>query len=656
MKFNLKVCLLSLLVLTTAALYAQQPEIYNDDPMQQRALNIPESEYVLRQPTGAESVTGRIEPPNWWVGMENPRLQLLIHEKGVAKYTEATTAYPGVTVEYVTQDANPNYLFVGLNVGPGVQPGPLQLRLTHHGPAGKKLVRTIPYELSPHPRKYWDQREQLSAKDLIYLIMPDRFANGDVTNDVITGTHDTLVNRRKFFFRHGGDLQGVIDRLGYLEDLGVTALWLNPVLENNQPYASYHGYAVTDHYRIDRRFGTNEKYRELVEKAHDRGIKVIMDVIFNHVGDQHYLMRDLPGTDWIHQWPEFTKTTYRAPTLMDPNASMTDRQLMTDGWFDKHMPDLNQRNEHVANYLIQNSLWWTLWSGQDAFRIDTYAYADAEFTAEWNRRLLEEIPHLGIFGETWVNGPGVQAWFADGRGIHQNFDSHLPGVTDFQLYYAIHEAMGQDPGWKEGVNRIYYTLAQDYLYENPAKNVIFLDNHDIARLFTTLGQDLPKLKSTLALLLTMRGIPMLYYGTEVGLTGAGGAFGEGGRVDFPGGWQGDEIDLFDAAQRDETQVELHGFVRRLAGYRKSSKALTAGKMTQFVPRNGVYFYFRHQGDETVMVAFNGNNEAVMLDDLSVLSEMTGGYTRGHDLTRDVTEVPLTGLDLKAKEVRVIVLK
>jgi glycosidase len=659
MKSSVKTLLLCALVLGATALYAQQDEVFNDDPMQERALNVPEAEYIIREPTGLEyPEDAGIFPLNWWASMENPRLEVMIYEKNIARYTTATATREGIRVEYVKRAANPNYLFVGLYISRGTPPCLFHLNLASRDPAqnAQEAEKRIPYQLLPHPRKDWSTREQLSAKDLIYLIMPDRFANGDVTNDVVPGTNDTLLNRQKFFFRHGGDLQGIIDRLDYLEDLGVTALWLNPVLENNQPYASYHGYAVTDHYRIDRRFGTNEKYRELVEKAHNRGIKVIMDVIFNHVGDQHHLMRDLPGTDWIHQWPEYTKTTYRAPTLLDPNASETDRKLMTDGWFDKHMPDLNQRNEHVANYLIQNSIWWTLWSGQDAYRIDTYAYADADFAAEWNRRLLEEIPHLGIFGETWVHGPGVQAWFAGGRGVHLDFDSNLPGVTDFQLYYAIHEALGRDPGWTEGVNRIYYTLAQDYLYEDPAKNVVFLDNHDIARLFTTVGEDLTKMKSALALLMTMRGIPMLYYGTEVGLTGAGGAFGEAGRGDFPGGWASDETNLFDSRQRDETQAELHAFVKRLASYRKNSKALTTGKLTQFVPRDGVYVYFRRQGDETVMVAFNGNNEAVTLDDLSPVAEMTGGFTRGRDLTRDVADLPLTGIELKGKEVRVIVLR
>lgn len=649
MKSRVQTLLLCALVLGATTCRAQDPRIYNDDPMQERALNVPEAEYRLRQPTGLASVSPRVEPPNWWVDMQNTQLEVMLYDKDVADYTAVTTGYAGVSVEYVKRLANPNYLFIGLNIAPGTQPGSVQLNLA----SGGRAPKSIRYELLPHPRTGWAGRQPLGQQDLIYLIMPDRFANGDPTNDIVPGMNDALVNRNKFFFRHGGDLQGIIDHLDYLQELGVTALWLNPVLENDQPYASYHGYAVTDHYRIDRRFGSNEKYQELCTKAHAKGIKVIMDVIFNHVGDQHYQMHDLPAADWIHQWPEYTKTTYRAPTLLDPHASAYDRKLMTDGWFDKHMPDLNQQHPQVANYLIQNGIWWTLYSGQDAFRLDTYAYADGPFAAEWNRRLREEIPHLGIFGETWVHGSAIQAWFTGGRGIHQDFDTHLPGVTDFQVYYAINEALSRGPGWTEGVNRLYYTLAKDYLYAEPGKNVVFLDNHDLARIFTALGEDETKMKSALSLLLTLRGIPMLYYGTELALTGAGGAFGEGGRVDFPGGFPGDETNLFTEENRTGAAASIHTFVRRMANFRKSSSALTSGQLVQFVPRDGVYVYFRRAGSETVMVIFNGNDQPVTLSDLTPYQEMLGGYTSGQDISRGLEGVSLEGLELKGKEVRVL---
>lgn len=653
-----RIIFLALLSLTGwTSLGAQSPDspLFDDDPMQHLPVGMEYSKYKVRTPDGLEQVESRVEPPNWWANMEEPRLEVLIYDQNAGSYGEVTADYPGVSVEYVRKVENPNYLFVGLFISPLAKPGSFDLNLAP-ATAPEAVPKTVSYRLLPHPRSGWGAREQLSARDLIYLIMPDRFANGDPANDRVYATNDTIVARQKLLFRHGGDLQGIIDKLDYLEDLGVTALWLNPVLENDQPYASYHGYAVTDHYRIDRRLGTNEKYRELVGKAHARGIKVVMDVIFNHVGDEHWQIRDLPATDWIHQWPEYTQTTYRAPTIFDPNGSEYDRKLMTDGWFDKHMPDLNQQNEHLANYLIQNSIWWTLYSGQDAFRIDTYAYPDTEFMARWNKRLKQEIPHLGIFGETWVHGPGVQSWFVGGGHLSQTTDTHLPGVTDFQLYYAIHEAMSQDPGWTDGVNRIYYTLAQDHLYEEPDKNVTFLDNHDLARIYTVFDQDMVKTKSALAMLLTIRGIPMLYYGTELGFTGAGGAFGEGGRVDFPGGFAGDERNLFTAPDRTETETDLHGFVRRLAQYRKTSDALTTGKTVQFVPRDGVYVYFRQAGAETVMVVFNGHatEKTVPLD--ATYAEMTAGARSGMDLTRNTMVTDLSQLKLKGKETRVIVLK
>lgn len=654
--------LLFLLLATT--LSAQQPSVFDDNPMQHLPLGMEYSQYVIREPTGLPLMKQRVEPLHWWTNMADPRLEVLIYDRKVAEFTEVSVAYPGVSVEYVRRLENPNYLFVGLYIAPGTSPGSFELNLASRvralnnqavgesGSQGVGATKTMRYELKAHPRSGWAEREALSAKDLIYLIMPDRFANGDPGNDQVYGMADTLINRQKFLFRHGGDLQGIIDKLDYLEELGVTALWLNPVLENDQPYASYHGYAVSDHYRIDRRFGSNEKYRELVLEAHQRGIKIVMDVIFNHVGDQHWQIKDLPSKDWIHQWPEYTKTTYRAPTIFDPNGSEYDRKRMTDGWFDRHMPDLNQDNPHLAKYLIQNSIWWTLYSGQDAFRIDTYAYPDTEFMAEWNHRLQEEIPHLGIFGETWVHGPGVQAWFVGGEQLNQAVNTNLPGVTDFQVYYALNEALSKDPGWTEGVNRLYYTLAQDYLYPNPQRNVTFLDNHDISRIFTSVGEDMTKMKSALALLLTIRGIPMLYYGTELGFTGAGGAFGEAGRVDFPGGFAGDERNLFSPDDRTATEQELHSFVKRLANFRKSSQALTSGKTIQYVPQDGVYTFFRQQGNELVMVIFNGNKEARMITDLTPFNNQLGGLTNGFDLTRNA-EVSLKGMELGGKETRVV---
>ena len=648
--------LLSLFLNVSIAAFAQEtPSVFDDDPMQHLPIGTEVSEYVIRKPTGlAEVQQMRVEPPNWWVDMVDPKVEVLIYDKDVANYTEATVNYPGVTVDYVRRLENPNYLFVGLRVGPGTKPGSFPINLASGGLAQTQLPRkTVNYRLAAHPRSTWRDREALSSKDFMYLIMPDRFSNGDPANDKIYTATDTLLNREKLLFRHGGDLQGVINHLDYLQDMGVTALWLNPVLENDQPYASYHGYAISDHYEIDPRFGDNALYKRFVDEAHRRGIKVVMDVIFNHCGDQHYQIKDIPSADWIHQWPEYTKSNYRAASIHDPYASEYDRKQMTEGWFDNHMPDLNQDNPHLAKYLIQNSLWWALYSGQDAYRIDTYTYPDTKFMAEWNRRMLEEIPHVGLFGEAWVNQIGVQAWFVGGNKLNQKINTNLPAVVDFQLYHAIHEAMAEEPSWTGGVTRLYYTLTQDYLYPDPSKNVIFLDNHDISRLYSTFEGDMIKLKSSLAMLMTLRGIPCIYYGTEAGLEGAGGAFGEAGRVDFPGGFAGDQTNLFTDRDRNEVQRELFNYIKSMANYRKDSEALTTGTLKQYVPQDGVYVYFRSAGEERIMVVFNGNSEAKSMPDLGIYRESLGAFTTGRLLSDGMREVDLEHLKLKGKETLVI---
>ncbi len=625
-------------------LSAQNDKIYNDDPMQKLPLGTEESAYYLRNAEAGPVSKVRVEPPNWWVGMQEKNVQVLLHDAGIGEGT-ATVNHGGVQVTGTQRVANSNYLFVNLVVDPTARPGQVPIQVEVGG-----SIRTYPFELKEKPAA-GSYAKGLSQEDLVYLIMPDRFANGDTNNDSVEGMAQQGTNRAKFLFRHGGDLIGIMERLDYLQDLGVTAIWLNPVLENDQPYESYHGYAVTDHYRIDRRFGTNDQYRQLVRAAHERGIKVVMDVIFNHVGDRHWFIEDLPAEDWIHQWPEYTQTTYRATTLLDPHASERDYKLMTEGWFDKHMPDLNQQNELLANYLIQNSIWWVLNSEQDGYRIDTYAYPDPAFMTEWNRRLLEEFPGLGIFGETWVHGPGVQAWFAGNERLHPATNTHLPGVTDFQLYYAINDALANEPGWTDGVLKIYYTLAQDYLYDDPTNNVLFLDNHDLARYFTSVGEDTDKFKSGLALLLTLRGIPMLTYGTELLFSGAGGGFGEGGRVDFPGGWRGDKTNLFKPKDRSPEQTAAFDYVRRLARFRRESPALREGKLTQFVPRNGLYVYFRETADDRVMVVFNGTGKAATLD-MAFYADHLRGAVKATDVTRGTQVSDLTNIELGAKETRV----
>ena len=446
----------------------------------------------------------------------------------------------------------------------------------------------------------------LDASDLIYLIFPDRFANGDPSNDRLERMQDQSLDRGAMFDRHGGDLQGVMDHLDYLESLGVTALWLNPVWESNQPEESYHGYAPTDLYKIDARLGTNDEYKELVDLCHDRGIKVIKDIVYNHWGDQHWIYKDLPDSSWVNFWPEFTRTTYRAPTLLDPHVAASDRKRMTDGWFDHHMPDLNQRNPHLANYLIQHSVWWVAHFGVDAFRIDTYAYPDQLFMKDLAERMSLEFPGFFCFGETWVHGTPVQAWFTDESGVHRAWESGLQSVTDFQLHYAINKVMDENDGWTEGAARLYYLFAKDVIYKDPNSLVTFLDNHDLSRVRSILKEDERKLQVALGLLYTARGIPQIYYGTEIGLKNYADPDGKV-RQDFPGGWSEDSLNYFESENREGLEKRIFDYTAGLGQYRKANPDLFKGDMTQFVPVNGVYFFIREGGGKQLLVVVNPGN-------------------------------------------------
>jgi glycosidase len=648
MKHLLSLTLLIVLLLPQG--YTQQDSsIYNDDPMQKRAIGVEESEYRVRVPNGGPVTETRIEPPNWWVGMRDNQLQLLIYDEEIGT-GEVQIDYPGVTVQAIHRVENPNYLFVDLLIGPATPAGEFPITLTAKGEE-----RTYTYELQKRlPQE--GRLQGLTSEDLIYLIMPDRFANGDPGNDGYPDMNQSGINRDKVFFRHGGDLLGVMEHLDYLEELGVTALWLNPVLENDQPYESYHGYAITDHYEIDKRFGTNEQYRQLVELCHERGMKVIMDVIHNHVGDEHWFIRDLPTSDWIHQETEhLRKSNFRETALVDPHASAYDKEQLSDGWFDAHMPDLNQRNPYLAKYLTQNAIWWNEFSGHDAYRIDTYFYPDQDFMYDWARRLNEEYDDFSFFGETWVQGYSVQAQFTENSAIRGGVPTDLPAVTDFQLFFAIQEVLAGQEGWTQGTARLYYTLAHDYLYEDAYRNVIFLDNHDLARYFTVVGEDMDRYKMGLAFLLTTRGIPMIYYGTEILLSGSGGGFGEGGRKDFPGGWEDDYFDKFRAINRTAAEQEAFTFVKTLANYRKSSNALTRGKLIHFIPDDGVYVYFRQGVDATVMVLLNARDEEQVVD-TERYQEILIGFTGASDVVTGESYSELNEIEVPGRSTLVLELR
>ena len=565
----------------------------------------------------------RIDPTFWFVGMKNPRLQLLVHSPGIGA-SQLALAYPGVTLDGVQPLENPNYLVVNLTIGAEARPGLLKLEFRGR----QKLVYA--YELrarNPDPSR----TQGVTAADFVYLLMPDRFANGDPKNDVVKGTRVNHVARDSMYARHGGDLKGIEDHFAYLKELGVTAIWPTPVVANDMPKASYHGYALTDYYNVDPRYGSNADYVGFIQNAHKAGLKVVHDVVLNHMGSYNYLHLDPPAKDWVHQWPSFTRSNYRDAAFNDPHVSKADREQFGNGWFDTTMPDVNQSNPLVATYLIQNFIWWVEYTGLDAYRIDTYPYSDRKFLMQWGEALATEFPRLGVFGEAWVQGTGQQAFFA--KNILppvDGFKSNLPGVTDFQSQYAINEALTKDAGWTDGIAKLYYALQGDWMYEDPLRNVVFLDNHDLSRFYSVIGEDFAKYKMGLAWLLTTRGIPQLYYGTEVLMKNFSNPDGLV-REDFPGGFAGDKKNYFTAAGRTGPAGEAFAYVKTLANYRRSHPALHSGQLTQFIPMEGVYTYFRHSEAGTVMVMMNSNKIEKTVDTGRFAERLTG-FSSGQEVT------------------------
>ncbi|MBL7808298.1 MAG: cyclomaltodextrinase C-terminal domain-containing protein, partial [Saprospiraceae bacterium] len=533
---------------------------------------------------------------------------------------------------------SPNYLFVTLEIKENAPPQKLQLVFTN----GDRIF-TLEYPILMRNNSV--KAQGVSTKDIVYLIFPDRFANGNPDNDQVTGMLQGA-NRSHPEGRHGGDLKGVSDHLNYLKSLGISTIWLNPELENDQLEASYHGYAVTDHYKVDRRIGNNQELKELIDACHQNGMKVVRDVVLNHIGDNHYWMQDLPSKDWINQWPAYTQTSYRAPALVDPYASEYDKKRFQDGWFDKRMPDLNQRNPQVAKYLIQQAIWWVEYAGFDDFRIDTYTYSDQEFCSTWCKALRTEYPDLAMFGEIWENAVPVQGFFADDQPMARgNFDSNLPGVVDFQLCFAIQEALTKPTTWTEGASKIYYVLAQDYFYKDPFKNLIMLDNHDMSRIYTQIGENLDKFKTGMAFLLTTRGIPQVYYATEILSTGDGKTGWGTFRKDFPGGWPGDTLNKFEASGRTSAEQDAFSFTQKLMHYRNRTPALQTGRLMQFAtidqePEKGIYVYFRYDDLKTIMVVLNFSDQPKILDTTRFQERMVG-FPKALDVISGAT-IPLNG--------------
>lgn len=579
----------------------------------------------------------RIHPSNWWVGMKNPNVQLLVYGKNISK-AGVSVSYPGVQVVKTHKVENPNYLFVDLGISKTAKAGTLSLVFTNGN-----AKTTQKYVLGTKRHK----PATVNSSDFVYLLMPDRFANGDESNDRFADMLDTKADKNVPFFRHGGDFQGIINHLDYLQELGVTTLWNTPVIENDtklkkelhgNSQAAYHGYHFSDHYKIDRRFGGNDGYKQLSAALHQRGMKLIQDAVYNHVSEDHWMFVDPPTKDWFNTWPSYTGTTHKEQAIADPNGAEIDRKYLTDGWFTPFLPDVNQRSPFFATYLIQHALWSTEEFGVDGWRIDTYKYNDMPFMNRCNQALMDEYPNLLIFGETWVTNPASLSYFVR-NNVKFPFQCNQPGTCDFPSFQAINDGLKESFGWDNGINRVYQALSQDFLYYDPTKMVTFLENHDTDRFFSVIGEDFNKYKLGVAWLLTTRGIPHFYYGTEVLMKNVKNPTDAEVRKDFVGGWKSDKENKFTAAGRTARENEAFDFVKKLANYRKNTPALHSGKFMQFIPQNGFYVYFRYNAEKTIMVVMNTNPEAATLETARFAERMQGFTTAKNVLT----EEPITSL-------------
>ncbi len=578
-------------------------------------------------------------PTHWWVGMKNPKLQLIIHSDNISGYSKATVNNAGVKVDRVSRGESKNYLFIDLTIQPGAKAGTMNIVLSGNG----MNTQTFKYELKQKNKQDGVSRiKGVTSEDLIYLLMPDRFANGDPNNDYFADMRDGGHSRDNPFDRHGGDLQGVTSHLDYLKDLGVTAVWMTPVnendmartLENGTMRSTYHGYAFTDQYNVDRRLGGNAAYKELVETAHSKGIKIIQDAVYNHLGRDHWSVLDLPMKDWLNQWPSYQNTSYKEQPLVDPYASAIDSKITLDGWFTPFLVDLNQRNPYVSNFLIQYAIWSTEEFGFDAWRVDTYFYNDPVFLNKINAALVSEFPKVTVFGETSVTQVLNAAYFCQ-NNINAPFKHNCQGVTDFPVFYAMIDALNQPFGWNEGMSKLYQTLAHDVLYKNPMRNEIFLDNHDQDRFFSLVGENFKKYKMGMAMLMTLRGIPQLYYGDEILMKNTRNPTDAEVRKDFPGGWADDHKNKFRSSDRNDNENEAFDYVKALAQFRKTSSAIKTGKFMQFVPQDGLYVYFRYDNKQTVMVVMNTNDKDLK-PDWSRFEERIKGFSTARNVVTGKT--------------------
>lgn len=550
----------------------------------------------------------KVAPSFWWAGMKNPELQILLYGENLA-LSDVSVSGEGIYLKETVRQDNPNYLLLYLDLSEA-KAQTFQILLKN----GKKKLQ-IPYELKSRVRRGEDVKG-FTSEDVLYLIMPDRFANGNPENDVVDGMREKKVDRADAFARHGGDIQGISSHLDYIADLGVTAIWLNPTQENDMESGSYHGYAITDYYQIDRRFGSNEDFCALVEKAHEKNLKVVMDMIFNHCGSENYLFKDKPSKDWFNYRSNYVQTSFKTASVMDIHASAFEKKIATDGWFTSVMPDFNQRNRHVARYLIQSSIWWIEYAGINGIRQDTHPYADFDFMSQWCKEVLDEYPYFNIVGETWLNSNVLVSYWQKDSKLAAPQNSNLPTVMDFPLQALMNQAFDEETGeWGGGLYKLYDYQTQDLVYANPMNLLTFLDNHDTSRFAQTdeMAKNLKRYKQAMVFLLTTRGIPQIYYGTEILMTGDKGK-GDGDlRKDFPGGWQGDTRNCFAKNGRTALENEAFEFTRQLLNWRKGNQVIGKGSLKHYSIQNGVYVYQREFNGKSVVIIMNGTDDSKELD-------------------------------------------
>lgn len=550
----------------------------------------------------------KVAPSFWWAGMKNPELQILLYGEDLA-LSDVSVSGEGIYLKETVRQDNPNYLLLYLDLSEA-KAQTFQILLKN----GKKKLQ-VPYELKSRMQRGEDVKG-FTSEDVLYLIMPDRFANGNPENDVVDGMREKKIDRADAFARHGGDIQGISNHLDYIADLGVTAIWLNPTQENDMESGSYHGYAITDYYQIDKRFGSNEDFCALVEKAHEKNLKVVMDMIFNHCGSENYLFRDKPSDDWFNYRSNYVQTSFKTASVMDIHASAYEKKIATDGWFTSVMPDFNQRNRHVARYLIQSSIWWIEYAGINGIRQDTHPYADFDFMSQWCKEVLDEYPYFNIVGETWLNSNVLVSYWQKDSKLAAPLNSNLPTVMDFPLQALMNQAFDEETGeWGGGLYKLYDYQTQDLVYANPMNLLTFLDNHDTSRFAQTdeMAKNLKRYKQAMVFLLTTRGIPQIYYGTEILMIGDKGK-GDGDlRKDFPGGWQGDTRNCFAKNGRTALENEAFEFTRQLLNWRKGNQVIGKGSLKHYSIQNGVYVYQREFNGKSVVVIMNGTDDSKELD-------------------------------------------